>query len=365
MKIGIDLSIARVNQAGTGIYAQSLADSLIKLECGPQIHVFAVNQRHDMAAGKTIRSRLDTLYRDLIWMHMLLPYQVKRANIDILHMPANVVPFISKVPTAVTILDTTIMHTPQHFPRWHRSYARRFVPLAARQARIILTISEHSKRDIVTTLNVPEQKVVVTPLAAAPEFRRVRQNDVTDIKQTYKLGRFMLTVGTLEPRKNIVRLLQAFAALRKDNLDITLVHCGPKGWLFDDILFEAERLGIQDSVRFFGRVPIEDLVKLYNAADVFVYPSTYEGFGLPVLEAMACGCPVVTSQVSSLPEVAGDAAILIDPYSVGDLTAALRRVLSDPELTEQLRTRGRARAATFSWSRCAQETVAAYHRALA
>lgn len=365
MKIGIDLSIARVNQAGTGIYARNLVNALQGLEEAPGLQLFAVNQRHDMGARKTIRSRLNTLYRDLVWTHMQLPYQVKRSEIDLLHMPANVVPFIAPVPTIVTILDTTILRTPHYFPRWYRNYARRFIPLAARQSRLVLTISEHSKQDIVTTFNIPEQKVVVTPLAAGPEFRLLGAKESAEVKQTYNLGRYMLTVGTLEPRKNVVRLLQAFAVVRAEHKDITLVHCGPQGWLFDDILREVQRLGIHDSVRFLGRVPLDDLVKLYNAAELFVYPSTYEGFGLPVLEAMACGCPVVTSAVSSLPEVAGDAAILIDPYSVDELSAALQRALSDTVLAEQLRGQGPARAATFSWSRCAGETVAAYKRALA
>jgi glycosyltransferase involved in cell wall biosynthesis len=168
----------------------------------------------------------------------------------------------------------------------------------------------------------------------------------------------------LEPRKNIVRLLQAYALLRQAGVTIPLVHVGSRGWLYDEVFSEVERLGLEGSVRFLGRASLDELVSLYNAATVFVYPSLYEGFGIPVLEAMSCGCPTITSNLSSLPEVIGDAGIMIDPYNVEQLADELRRVLEDRELAEDMRRRGLARAKLFSWERCARETMAAFDLAL-
>jgi len=229
---------------------------------------------------------------------------------------------------------------------------------------MILTISGYSKQDIVKQFRVAPDKVVVTHLAASPTFRTISVQEILKVKQRYGLDSYILTVGTLEPRKNMIRLLQAFALLRQSGFSYQLVHAGPRGWLFDDILAEVDRLQLQDSVRFLGRVSLEDLVGLYNAATVLVYPSLYEGFGLPVLEAMACGCPVVTSNTSSLPEVVGEAGIMVDPYDVQQLMDAIQKVLEDKALAQDMRQQGLERASLFSWQRCAQETLDAYHQVL-
>jgi glycosyltransferase involved in cell wall biosynthesis len=360
MKVGIDLTIANVNQAGTGIYAGNLVSALNRLDDGNIYHTFALNQHHDIGRPKTMRSRLETLYRDIVWMHAQLPWQARQAKIDVLHTPANVMPYYTDRPTTLTILDTTVFRMPESFRRWQRTYYRLFVPISAKRASTILTISEQSKRDIVAQFSVPSDKVRVTYLAASERFGLVSKREIADIKEKYNLGSFILTTGTLEPRKNIARLVQAFERMRSAYSCLELIHVGPKGWLYDSILAEVRRLGIEGSVRFLGRVPLEDLARLYNAADAFVYPSLYEGFGLPPLEAMACGCPVITSNVSALPEVVGDAAILVDPYDLEQIAEALRQILDQPELARSMRDRGIRRAAQFSWERCARETAAAY-----
>lgn len=364
MRVGVDLSVVNINQAGTGVYAHSLVDALRRLDTVNEYQIFAILQQRDMSQRKTIRTRMDTLYRDLVWTHGVLPWQVYRADVDLLHMPANVIPFWLPCPTLVTIHDTTVFHLPRNFPFWHRNYFRLLVPWAARHASMILTVSEHSKRDIVKQFRVAPVKVVVTYLAASPACRTISEQEILKVRQRYELESFILTVGTLEPRKNMIRLLQAFALLRQNGFSYQLVHAGPQGWLFDDILVEVERLELQDSVRFLGRVPSEDLVGLYNAASAFVYPSLYEGFGLPVLEAMACGCPVISSNTSSLPEVVGDAGIMIDPYNVQQLADAIQKVLEDKVLAQDMRQRGLERAILFSWQRCAQETLDVYSQVL-
>lgn len=363
MKIGIDISASKVSQAGTAIYMTSLVKALQNYDTENDYLVFAVNHQRDMSTQKSWRTRFNTVYRDIVWTHGILPWKVSQERVDLLHMPANKIPLLSPCKTVVSILDTTILQFPEKFPFWHRNYARIFSPLAAKHASLILTISEQSKQDIVKHLNVVPDKVIVTYLGAAPEFQPIPAQEIAEIQQKYHLDTFVLNVGTLEPRKNMIRLLQAFAQLRQNGFSGKLVHAGPKGWLFDDILAEVSRLQLQEVVLFLGRVPLTDLVGLYNAATLFVYPSLYEGFGIPVLEAMASGCPVVTSNISSLPEVAGEAGLLVDPYNVAELTGAMQQVLENPKLTQDLRQRGFARARLFSWERCAKETIAAYKQA--
>lgn len=364
-KIGIDLSITNINQAGTGVYASNLIVALRQVGKEHDYRIFQVRQHRDMSSRKTLRSRLKTIYRDVVWMHGVLPWQVSRSKVEILHMPANVMPLLSPCPTVVSILDTTVLQFPRNFPFWQRCYSKVFIPWTARHASMILTISEQSKQDVVRYLDVAPDRVVVTYLAAAAAFRVISSTVVSEIKLRYNLKLpFAFVVGTLEPRKNLVRLLQAFAQVKQNFPTMQLVHAGPRGWLFDDIMQEVERLELEDSVRFLGRVPLQDLVALYNAASVFVYPSLYEGFGLPVLEAMSCGCPVVTSNISSLPEVAGNAAVLVDPYNVSQLAEAIQSILEDETQALLMRQSGLERARQFSWERCARETLAVYKQVL-
>lgn len=365
MRVGFDASVIALNQAGSGVYASSLLRSLRALNTETECVAFSVRQEREMSASKTLRTRVDTIYRDILWTHALLPRQAESAEVDLLHMPAGVIPLHSHCPTVVTILDTTVLQSPANFPFWHRNYSRLLIPFSAKHASIVLTISNHSKRDIASRLQVAPEKIIVTHLAASEEFRLIPESDTASALQKYSLSSYLLCVSTLEPRKNMVRLLQAYGRVHRDRTVPLLVHVGPKGWHYAAIFQEVERLGLEDSVRFLGRVPLSDLVALYNAASALIYPSLYEGFGLPPLEAMACGCPVVASNAASLPEVVGDAGILIDPCDVDALANAMCTVLGDKGVGGELRERGLKRAKLFSWERCAQETVSAYHRAVA
>lgn len=365
MKIGIDISISKINQAGTATYTTNLLQALQALDTENDYQIFSISYEHDMSKQKSLRTRLNTLYRDIIWTHGILPWQVARAQVDLLHMPANVIPVVSSCKTVVSILDGIIFQSPEKFPFWHRNYSRLLIPFSARRAARILTISEQSKRDLVKYLRVHPDKIVVTYLASAPEFRMIANSETERIRQTYDLDKFIFTVGTLEPRKNMIRVLQAFAQLRAKGFPGFLVHAGPKGWLYEDILAEVNRLHLQEVVRFLGRVSTQNLVGLYNAASLFVYPSLYEGFGIPVVEAMACGCPVITSNLSSLPEVNGEAGIMVDPYNTTQLAEAMQQVLADPALAQCMKERGLERARLFSWERCAHTTMAVYQQVLA
>jgi glycosyltransferase involved in cell wall biosynthesis len=234
------------------------------------------------------------------------------------------------------------------------------LPYAARHAAAILTISECSKRDIVQRLRVPADKVFVSYLAASPNFRPLDLAALETVKQKYGLDQFILTVGTLEPRKNISSLIKAYQQIVNMYPHIQLVHAGPLGWMYADVLTLVKELGLDQQVRFLGRVSEEDLIGLYNAARLFVFPSLYEGFGLPVLEAMACNCPVVTSNNSSLVEVAGDAACLIDPMNIGDIASGMMNILDDANTANELRAAGLKQSAKFTWEKCARVTHSVY-----
>jgi len=222
------------------------------------------------------------------------------------------------------------------------------------------------KADVERHLRLPPERVRVVPLAAAPSFRPLEDaTKMAAVRAKYDLPeRFILNVGALEPGKNQATLVRAFRRLRRGGVEQALVIAGPPAWRYERLLRLVDRLGLTDEVRFLGYVPAEDLVALYNLADLFAFPSLYEGFGLPPLEAMACGTPMVCSNAASLPEVVGDAAITVDPYDVEGLAQAMHRVLTDASLREELRAKGLAQAKQFTWERTARETVAVYRQVL-
>jgi glycosyltransferase involved in cell wall biosynthesis len=263
----------------------------------------------------------------------------------------------------ITVCDMTPLLFPGSHGRMNVWHHRFVLPVILRRADRVITISDCSKRDIVRLCGIPEEKVVVTPLAADPAFRPDPEGTagsaVTGLPRPY-----ILNVGTLEPRKNLEGLLRAFGAAKREGLPHTLVVTGARGWGRSRLAAIVEELRLEESVVFTGFVDDHDLPHLYAGADFFVYPSLYEGFGLPPLEAMACGTPVITSNVSSLPEVTGEAALLVDPRSVTDLAAAMVRLAGDASLRETLRERGLARARLFSWERTAAETLTVYRGVL-
>ncbi|HVN53912.1 MAG TPA: glycosyltransferase family 1 protein [Anaerolineaceae bacterium] len=364
MRIGFDRTFAEINQAGTGIYVDSLARALVNRADNDTVRFFSAGQFRDLSKPKTLRTRMDTLYRDLIWMHLILPIQARKTYIDLLHMPANLCPIYSPCPVVLTILDTIIYQNPNNFPLWQRNYFLALGPHSARNAAHIITISESSKADIVKTFGISPEKITSIPIAVSPEFRILDESHIKNVKLKFGLNRFILTVGAIEPRKNLLRLMQAFNMIRNNYPDIVLVHAGPRGWHMDHLMPYIEQQGLSSSVRFIGRVPLSELVGLYNAATLFAYPSLYEGFGLPVLEAMSCGCPVITSNVSSMPEIAGGSTILIDPLQTEEIAGAIQSLISKPDLREILRQKGLQRANCFSWSQCANETIEVYQKVL-
>jgi glycosyltransferase involved in cell wall biosynthesis len=268
-------------------------------------------------------------------------------------------------PVVVSIHDLSFEHLPQTFKRRSRTQLRLTVRHSARRAARIISLSEHGRRDIIETYGITAERVSAIPLAAPSHFAPVHDNrELQRVRHNYGIdGDYILTVGSIQPRKNLARLVQAYASLRgnksADKLP-KLVLVGKSGWLYDETLRALKETGVADTVVLTGYVPQEDLPALYSGALCFVYPSYFEGFGLPPLEAMKCGAPVIVGNKTSLPEVVGDAALTVDPFDVEAIASAMQRVIESPALREELSIKGRARAETFDWRETARKTLAIY-----
>jgi glycosyltransferase involved in cell wall biosynthesis len=294
-----------------------------------------------------------------------MPLALARERIDVFHAQY-LAPPLCPSPVVVTVHDISYEHYPQFFTPAAVLQLRALVPLTVRRAQAVLTVSEFSKRDIVRRYRVPPERVFVAHGEADPIFHQFHnEGRLAYLRQRYGIGgRFILCVANLQPRKNLKTLIASYIKLRRaDASRHKLVLVGRKAWLHDEIFAAACASGYSDDLVFTGYVPDEDLVALYNAADLFVYPSIFEGFGAPPLEAMTCGTPVVTTKTSSIPEVVGDAAILVDPLDTEAMAQAIATVLHNPDLQARLTARGLQRAAGFSWDTAARTIASVYHSA--
>lgn len=301
----------------------------------------------------------------LPWEHLGLPVQTRRAGVDVFHGTVNVVPRGLPCPSVVTVHDLAFMRWPEQVPRRRQRYLARELRGSLERADRIIAVSAATKTDLVEMCDVDPDRVVITPLGVDARFRPVVDASLDAFREDQGIvRRFILSVGTLEPRKNLPALLRAFASLTRE-IPHDLILIGAEGWLTDEIYRSLQTPELAGRVRLTGFVEDEDLPCWYSAADCFAFPSLYEGFGLPVLEAMACGVPVVTSNVSSLPEVAGEAALLVDPSDEAQIAAGIRQVVTEPRIADSLRRRGRERAAGFTWERTAMLTAAVYREVVA
>jgi glycosyltransferase involved in cell wall biosynthesis len=371
--IVIDARYIARRQSGVGAYTQRLIGGLAAIDpvnrytCvvaaeGPGLPVRLPN----FAAWPTRVSFEDHLRGDL-WLLGYLPLRLRACGTDVYHGPAVFLPHVKLgYRTVVTIHDLVSFLFPETVPRKYSLYMRLMTRLAARSADRVIAVSHATKQDLERILHVPPEKVVVIHEAVGPEFSvPVADATVAATVARYGLRRpYVLFVGNLEPRKNLARLIEAFAVLRRRPPGAEprpqLVLVGARAWLHGGIFRAVQTHGLADDVVFTGYVPLEDLPRLYAGAACFAFPSLYEGFGLPVLEAMAAGAPVVAARAGSIPEIAEDAAILVDARAPGELAAAIETVLGDAALRARLIERGRVRAATFSWERMARQTLGVY-----
>lgn len=316
---------------------------------------------------KFSHSRLPTVRAPIriAWEQTILPAAAARLRLDLLFCPVNVRPLLSPCPTVVTIHDLIFLRYPRAFHPLKRLYLTAMTGWSARHTRHVITVSEATRRDVIDLLHVPPARVTTVHNGVGTQFSPLPEEEKAAFRQKMNIsGRVIIHVGTLEPRKNIATLLRAFALLIQDPDmgDVTLVIGGSKGWYYDEIFATAKHLGLRTweeggRVRWLGRVPDAELPLWYNIACVCAYPSLYEGFGLPALEAMACGTPVIASNTSALPEVVGNSGLLVEPEDVAAWKDALGRILGDDNLADGLRQAAQKRAAIFSWERAAKETA--------
>lgn len=365
MRIGIDARIVYYSQAGIGQYVCRLVEGLSQVETDEEF-VLLLNRKDHSSWVRHGRFRVRRLWTPS--HHRLeqwtLPVETALARLDLLHSPDFIPPFRRTCQSVITIHDLAFMLYPDLLTSDSARYYGQ-IRQAVQSTDHIIAVSDSTKDDVIRLLDVPAERITVVHEAANPVFRPVRDSVALDaIRQKYGLSDpFLLFVGTLEPRKNLPELLHALHLIRKRRGPIvSLAVVGGRGWLYETIFGTTEALKLKDAVHFLGRVPTEDLMLLYNAATCFVLPSRYEGFGLPVLEAMCCGTPVVASNISSLPEVVGDAGLLVSPDNAEAWARAIEEVVSSPELRERMREKGLQRARRFTPARMARETLAVYRR---
>lgn len=305
----------------------------------------------------------------ILWEQTALPVAQWKKRLNLLHCPVNVIPIVSPCPAVVTVHDLVFLRYPQAFKPMKRRYLAAMTGWSCRHAAHVIAVSEATRQDVIALLGVATERVTTVHNGVGEQFRPVAQSERDRFRLEKGIaGRIVLYVGTLEPRKNIPSLLKAFAtvATEPEFADVTLLVGGSKGWYYDEIFELADQLGLAGSgrVRFLGRVPDDELPLWYNVCTVFAYPSLYEGFGLPVLEAMSCGAPVIAANTSSFPEVVGDAGVLLDPHDVSAWSGAIRSLLTGTEVAARLAENGLKRASTFSWQKAARQTAEVYTRVL-
>jgi glycosyltransferase involved in cell wall biosynthesis len=366
--VRVAIDARKLHDFGIGTYIRNLLRQLARLDRDTEYVLLC--QRDDLDAGTKLgpnfRTVLEPSPNYSLREQIRVPWVLRRERPDVYHAPHYVLPAGVRCRSVVTIHDCIHLMFPQYLPnKAAYAYARASLWAAARRSDAILTVSEASKRDILHFFNVPPEKIVVVSNAIDELFWVTPpEEDVARVRERYRLDhQFVLYVGNIKPHKNLVRLIEAFADVRRSGLDaVKLLIIGDEISKLPALRRAVHRHKLHKHVRFLGYLPDQTLAILYRLASAFVFPSLYEGFGLPPLEAMASGTPVVTSNVSSLPEVAGDAAVLVDPYDVDSIADGLRRVLGDPALAATLRQKGLARAREFSWERSVEKTRQVYEQ---
>jgi glycosyltransferase involved in cell wall biosynthesis len=368
MRIGIDARIVHYARGGISSYVRRLLRALADLD--PEGEYVVLHSRKDRdpplpGPGFVSVPCLTPSHNRL--ERWALGMELARLGLDLLHTTDFIPPAFGYRRSVITVHDLNFLHYPQFLTAESRRYYNRQIEWATRRADHVLVDSRATAADLVSLLDVPPAKVTVVHLAAGPSFRPFVEAEVRARLVRYGLQPgYLLFVGTLEPRKNLPGLLEAYRILVDDGVTpADLVIVGGKGWLYDDVFERVGALALGDRVHFLDGVTDADLPVLYNGAAVLAMPSFYEGFGLPALEAMSCGTPVVVADRASLPEVVGEAALLIDPDAPDELGRALARVLTDAGLRDLLRTRGLAQAARFSWKETARRTLDVYRALLA
>jgi glycosyltransferase involved in cell wall biosynthesis len=370
LRIAIDAHSVGAGLGGNESYATNLIEALAEIDPINNYTLFvtrdeAVQRFRNRWPNFVVRSTLP--HTPLVRIPLTLSAELRRNPVDVLHVQFTSPPF-APCPVVVSIHDLSFEHLPETFNRRSRAQLRLTVRRSARKARRVLALSEHARQDIISTYKISPNLVRAIPIGTAPHFRPVtNEKELQRVRHTYGIARnYILSVGSIQPRKNLGRLAQAYARLRNrlpENELPQLVIVGKCAWLYRETLREIEQLRTGDCVITTGYVPERDLPALYSGATCFVYPSYFEGFGLPPLEAMKCGAPVITGDRTSLPEVVGDAGLLVNPFDVDAIVSAIQSIVIDSKLRSELKTRSLNRAQMFDWRETAQQTLEVYREA--
>src|SRR6266566_7955976 len=374
MRIAIDYTAAIRQRAGIGNYVRRLVDAMLEQDTSNQYTLLTSGRptrERPFPKAENVHGRsvfIPDRYLNIIWYRWRLPLYANyfSGQVDIYHGPDFALPPIGKkLRKVVTVHDLAFLEHPEYAVPSLVNYLKKVVPEAVAAADVVCTVSQEVSRTLVEHFQTPRDRLVVIPNGVSAHFRRITDPVILGATRN-KFGLrhpLVLGVGTLEPRKNHIGLVKAFAqAQKKKGGPSMLALAGGKGWLYEETQQLVEELKLEKKVRFLGRVSDLELITLYSLADVFAFPSFVEGFGIPPLEAMACGAPVITSNTSSLPEVAGDVALLVDPHDVKALGHAITRLLEDEQLREELRQKGYQRARQYTWSASASKMLSVYQK---
>src|SRR5439155_12810142 len=374
MRIAIDYTAAIRQRAGIGNYVRKLVDAMLEQDASNQYTLLTSGRptrERPFPTADNVRGRsifIPDRYLNIIWYRWRLPLYATyfSGQVDIYHGPDFALPPIGKtLRKVVTVHDLAFLEHPEYAVPSLAAYLRKVVPEAVKAADVVATVSHEVSRTLIKHFQTPPEKLVVIPPGVGKSFHRITDPiilDATRHKFALKTP-LVLAVGTLEPRKNHIGLIKAFYQAQKTkNGPAMLAIAGGQGWLYEETMRVVDELKLAKKVRFLGRVSDLELITLYSMADLFAFPSFFEGFGIPPLEAMACGTPVITSNLSSLPEFAGDAAILVDPYDTHAIADAITRVLDDEQLREELRQKGYLQAQRYTWSRSAGKMLSVYQK---
>jgi len=372
MRIGIDATALPPQPVGAGNYIIHLIRALAAINGEDEFVIFA-GQRGPSLIDLPENSTVEwVLVPDrspglrLIWEQIFFSSLIRDSDIDLLHSLHYTRPLRLDCASVVTFHDMTFFLYPQLHTRAKRIFFPLAVKSSARRADFVITVSESTRQDAIRLLNLSPERVFASQLGVDPSFHPINDSELKDsIAKKYQLpDRFILYVGLIEPRKNLPILINAYKKLVDAGTDHYLVLVGRYGWMYDQVLRQIEKLSLTEKVILPGYVDQIDLPIVYNLSDLFVYPTLYEGFGLPALEAMACGTPVITTDVSSLPEIVGEAGLLVPPDNVEELYRAMISVLNDEELRLSMARRGTQRAAKFTWEQTARSTLEVYRQAI-